>query len=88
MAELRQILGWKWQSLDEVEKKEIECMQYFNLPIETSGQITTKCIGAVANYNMRGDIDFWYIAYSEPDQFKPVLGDPMLFDITYLDEEE
>ena len=86
MAITRQISGWKFESLEKVASVEAECQKYFNIPRKVEGQITTRCIGEIPQYNTKGSIDFYYIGYDS--QFETILGEPALFEITYLDEED
>ena len=88
MAVLKEILGWKWNNLEELDIAEATCQKIFQLPRKAIGQVTTKCIGAIPNYNTQGDIDFWYIGYIDSGQWKDALGEPNYFDITYIDSED
>jgi len=83
--EIREILGWKWQTLEEVAESEKLCLDYFKLPMG-EGDITTCVICPMSCYSVYGGIDFYYIGQSEPDQFIPVLGEPTIFKITVISE--
>jgi len=85
--EIIEITGWKWQTLDEIAQSEIQCMDYFKLPMGDVN-ITDCVLNAMPCYSVYGGVDFYYIALKVPDQFIPILGEPTTFEITLIIDEE
>lgn len=87
---MKEISGWKWDTLESIAEIESACMAYFDLPLGDEN-ITTGILGAVPSYRVGRfgvEIDFYYVADSYPSQIRnvPALGDPTSFTITIIIE--
>lgn len=82
-VEIENITGWKWNDLDDIIPDEALCQTHFGLPLGHN-DITRNCIGAIENKDVMGNVLFYYMAYSEPDQFEAVLGAPINFAIIII----
>ena len=84
---IKQVTGWKWDTLEDVEKDDILCRQYFNLGSET----TSKVLGPIPSYKIVNNetlIEFYFVAVTEPSQLTecPNLDNPTSFIIQQITE--
>lgn len=86
-VEIKTINGWKFNNLEEVATAENACAEFLRIPSSPT-DVTQGCLDPVPNYDIRGDIEFYYVGYTYPSQLNevPFLGDPVTFDITIIIE--
>ena len=85
-VEYREIKGWKWETIEELQRAEDECKRLINLP-QGEADITKKYIDPVEERDpATNNLLFYYSAYSYPSQLEIALGTPKTFTIQVIHE--